>query len=119
MPVGHLLLSEGDLHVGDGQPPRRIWLLGAASLLPHWQRRGVGSTLMGAAIDLGAQRGRPIICLLGHAGYYPRFGFEPARQLGLEPPADWPDDHWLALRLPSWSAELRGRVSYPPAFGGG
>jgi putative acetyltransferase len=48
--------------------------------------------------------------------YYPRFGFEPARALGLEPPADWPDDHWLALRLSTWTPDLRGRIAYPPAF---
>jgi predicted N-acetyltransferase YhbS len=114
--VGHLLLSEGDLERDGHSQPIRIWLLGPVAVAPDWQRRGIGSALMRAAIWLARERGQPLICLLGHAGYYPRFGFEPARALGLQPPADWPDDHWLALRLPGWTPELRGRVRYPPAF---
>ena len=116
--VGHLLLSEGDLRAADGSV-RRIWLLGPVAVLPARQGRGVGSALMRAAIELAVERRQPLIALLGHADYYPRFGFEPARAIGLEPPAAWPDDHWLALRLPGWTPELSGRVGYPPAFGVG
>jgi putative acetyltransferase len=114
--VGHLLLSLGRLAPDDGNPAP-IWLLGPVAVLPRWQRQGVGRALMHAAIDLATEREQPLICLVGHATYYPRFGFEPARRLGIEPPAGWSDSHWLALRLPAWQPELRGRVAYPPAFG--
>jgi len=59
----------------------------------------------------------PLICLLGHASYYPRFGFEPARSLGIEPPVAWPDEAWQALRLPAWTPDLRGTARYAAAFG--
>ena len=54
--------------------------------------------------------------VVGHPAYYPRFGFEPARALGLECTWDL-DEPWMALRLPRYDPGLRGLVSYPPAFG--
>ena len=113
--VGHLLLSEGDLAAPDGTD-RRIWMLGPIGVVPDRQRRGVGSALMRAAIELAVARGQPVICLLGHADYYPRFGFRPARALGIEPPRPWSDRNWLALPLPAWTADVRGVASFPPAF---
>jgi putative acetyltransferase len=112
--VGHLLLSEGDLVADSGT--RRIWMLGPVAVAPNAQRRGVGAALMRAAIDLAVSRSQPVICLVGHADYYPRFGFEPARRLGIEPPRPWSDDHWLALRLPAWDPSLRGVARFAPAF---
>lgn len=116
--VGHLLLSEGDLVGIDGAVIRRIWMLGPVAVLPDRQRKGIGSALMRAAIELATDRGQPLICLLGHADYYPRFGFEPARGIGIEPPRPWRDANWMALRLPAWEPGLRGTARFPPAFPG-
>ena len=113
--VGHLLLSEGDLVAADGAT-RRIWMLGPVAVVPAQQRRGIGTALMRAAIALATDRGQPVICLLGHASYYPRFGFEPARAIGIEPPRPWKDANWLALRLPAWDPDVRGTAHFPPAF---
>jgi putative acetyltransferase len=64
--------------------------LGPIGVLPEVQKRGVGGALMRASIDLAQRRGVPAIVLLGHATYYPRFGFVAARTLGIEPPAPGP-----------------------------
>jgi len=114
--IGHLLLSLGALMVADGSQ-RSIWMAGPFSVRPDLQGRGVGARLMRAAIELARRRGQPLICLLGHASYYPRFGFEPARSLGIEPPVAWPDEAWQALRLPAWTPDLRGTARYAAAFG--
>ena len=113
--VGHLLISEGDLET-DAGAVRRIWMVGPVAVLPEVQRRGVGGALMRAAIELATSRGEPVMCLLGHETYYPRFGFEPARGIGIEPPRPWRDANWMALRLPAWTPELRGVARFPPAF---
>ncbi len=113
--IGHVFLSLGDLEADD-RAARRIWMLGPLAVLPEMQGRGVGSALMRAAIELATSRGEPVICLLGHATYYPRFGFEPARGIGIEPPRPWRDANWMAIRLPAWTPDVRGVASFPPAF---
>jgi putative acetyltransferase len=117
--VGHLLLSEGDLLADDGRVVRRIWMVGPVAVQPSHQRRGVGSALMNAAIEFATERGEPVLVLLGHDTYYPRFGFEPARSIGIEAPRPWRDANWMALRLPAWDESIRGVGTFPPAFGEG
>lgn len=114
--VGHLLLSEGDLVSTDGRTVRRIWMVGPVAVVPDHQGRGIGAALMREAIDFADARGQPVLCLLGHAGYYPRFGFEPARAIGIEPPRPWPDASWLARRLRTWDPSLQGIARFPEAF---
>lgn len=113
--VGHLLLTRGALVDATGQ--HAVWMVGPVAVLPERQRRGIGSLLMHSAISLARSRGAPALCLLGHTDYYRRFGYEPARPLGIEPPGNWPEDAWLVLRLAGWTPELRGVARYAPAFG--
>ncbi len=95
-----------------------VLAIGPVAVLPAAQFRGVGSALMTAAMGLAIARSSPAVVLLGHPSYYPRFGFTPARTIGLEPPARaWPDEAWLARRLPAWTDGMRGTVRYPEAFG--
>jgi putative acetyltransferase len=113
--VGHVLLSRGTLVDQEGRT-RAIGVIGPVGVLPERQGQGIGAALMRDAIEVAERRRLPLVALLGHATYYPRFGFEPARAIGIEPPRPWPDESWLALRLPGWTPELRGTVHYPPAF---
>lgn len=113
--VGYLLLSVGDLVAPDGGSGR-IWMVGPVAVAPARQRQGIGAALMRAAIAFATERRQPVLCLLGHAEYYPRFGFEPARAIGIEPPRPWRDANWMALRLPDWEPSLRGVARFAPAF---
>ena len=113
--VGHLLLSRGILMGPDGREVA-IGIIGPVGVLPDRQGIGIGAALTRRAISVAVDQQLPLVCLLGHADYYPRFGFEPARAIGVEPPHPWPDANWLALRLPAWTDDLRGTVRLPPAF---
>ncbi len=54
--------------------------------------------------------------MLGHAEYYPRFGFSSALAAKLAAPFSGP--HFMALELgPRALDGHAGRVTYPPAFG--
>jgi putative acetyltransferase len=115
--VGHLLLSPCPVEDAEGSAVATVLALGPVAVLPALQRRGVGSALIATAMSLAVARAVPAVVLLGHPSYYPRFGFEPARDLGLEAPADaWPDEAWMARRLPAWPEGLEGTVRYPEAF---
>lgn len=113
--VGHCVTSVGTLTCSDGTV-EPILALGPISVAPDVQRRGVGGGLIHASVDAATAQGWPAIVLLGHATYYPRFGFEPARALGIEPQQAWSDAHWMVLRLPAWRPDLRGTMRFPPAF---
>jgi predicted N-acetyltransferase YhbS len=116
--VGHALLSPCAVEGGDGEPLGIVLAIGPIAVLPELQFRGIGSALMQAAALIAVARLVPALVLLGHPEYYWRFGFVPARALGLHPPADaWPDAAWMGRLLPAWSDELRGTVRYPEAFG--
>ena len=69
--VGHIAFSP--VTISDGCPG---WYgLGPVSVLPHYQRQGVGSALIREGLSrLKALHARGC-CLVGHPEYYPRFGF--------------------------------------------
>jgi putative acetyltransferase len=102
--IGHVLVSEGDLG-GRGVPA-----LAPLSVRPDRQRSGVGSALMAEVLSLADGQARPLVVLLGHPSYYPRFGFEPGRPLGVfYAPVDSPA--FMVRRLgaydPSWRGAFR------------
>jgi putative hydrolase of the HAD superfamily len=108
--VGHVAISRATLD-GTG-----VLALGPIGVLPAHQRRGVGTALMRAALDAASATDWPLIALLGHADYYPRFGFEPAVALGIEPPFEVEPQYWMAYRLPAYKPELRGAFRFAGAF---
>lgn len=115
--VGHCLLTAATLVRSDGSTRGgRIMALGPIAVLPAWQRRGVGSALMRAALAKAEAAGLSAVVLLGHKEYYPRFGFQPARAQGLHPPAAWSDAAWMAIRLSAWTPDETGTVQYAPPF---
>jgi putative acetyltransferase len=116
--VGHLLISWVDLVNDAAGTSRRVLSIAPLAVLPEHQKQGIGGALMNAGIAAADARSEPIIVLLGHPSYYPRFGFEPARQFGIEPPEPVRDEVWMVLRLAGWDPSIRGRVVYPPAFEG-
>ena len=111
--VGHVLLS----YVGLEGSDRRLLELGPIAVVPERQREGIGSALVRESLRLADERGEPLVLVLGHPWYYPRFGFRPASQLGLPAPdAAIPDDAWMAVPLRAHDPAIRGRVVFPPAY---
>ena len=74
--------------------------LGELAVLPKFQRKGVGTMLTHAGIGILRERKCPFVIVVGHATYYPRFGFRPGSQLELV--CQWkniPDESFMALIL--------------------
>ena len=91
--VGHIMYSS--LSVGDLQGAA----LGPMAVLPEHQRQGIGSRLVEAGNRKLKEANCPFIVVVGHAGYYPRFGFQPASTRGIKCEWEVPDDVFMVLVL--------------------
>lgn len=111
--VGHVCCTRSTL--GERRSP--VLGLGPLSVVEELKRSGVGSALMHAVIGTADALDEPLIVLLGHPGYYPRFGFRPAAELGIRPEvAEW-EPAFQARTLTAYRPELTGLFAYPAAFG--
>ncbi len=115
---GHVMFSRTVLIDGDAVHP--VLALAPVSVVPDRQRAGIGTALVREGIARADARGEPLVVVLGHPAYYPRFGFEPASQYGvLKPSPDIPDAAFMILPLSGYDPPVRGRVQYSEAFGMG
>lgn len=114
--VGHLLFSRLPIETVTGAV--EALALAPVAVLPERQRQGVGSQLIRRGLMMCRQRGHRIVVVLGHAEYYPRFGFSAALAERLRSP--FPGPHFMALELvPGALDGVEGEVRYPPPFGVG
>ena len=113
--VGHIFFTPVSLESDDSTSTA----LGLApmAVLPDYQRQGVGSELVRAGLRECRRIGYNLVVVLGHAEYYPRFGFVPASQKGLTSEYPVPDDVFMAIELePGALKGRRGLVKYRPEF---
>lgn len=114
--VGHILFTPATLE--SGQTPVIGMALGPMSVLPDFQRKGIGSTLVQLGMALIRQRSCPFVAVLGHPQFYPRFGFVPSVVYGIECP--WPEIpqevFMVALVDERLMAGRKGVVRYRPEF---
>ena len=111
--IGHILFSRMTVEA-DGQILRAAGLA-PVSVLPDLQRSGVGAALIEAGLAQLKSDGFQISFVLGHAAYYPRFGYRPALAAPFKSPFAGP--HFMAVYLDSALAlPQRGKAEYAPAF---
>ena len=112
--VGHILFTPVTLINGP-----RLPLMGLApmAVVPARQRQGIGSRLVLEGLERCRRSGTAAIVVVGHATYYPRFGFVPGSRFGLGCEYDVPDDVFLVRELHDGSLRgASGTVRYHPAF---
>lgn len=78
--VGHIAFSP--VAISDGT--KNWYGLGPVSVLPEYQRRGIGKALIHEGLSRLRKFGAKGCCLVGHPQYYGKFGFENATGLVLE-----------------------------------
>jgi putative acetyltransferase len=79
--VGHILLSPASI-VCRGEKLDGMGLA-PMSVLPKYQRQGIGSLLVKAALQNLSDQGNAFTIVAGHPSFYSRFGFEPAIEFGI------------------------------------
>lgn len=114
--VGHILFTP----VVVTGPASGIVGMGLApmAVLPDRQRQGIGSQLVRRGLDILRERGCPFVVVVGHPEYYPRFGFQPASNHGLQ--SQWegmPDAVFMVAVLdPNAMAGASGVARYADEF---
>ena len=109
--VGHIMYSS--LSVGDIPGAA----LGPMAVLPEHQRQGIGSRLVEAGNRKLKEGGCLFIVVVGHANYYPRFGFRPASTHGITCEWEVPDDVFMMLVLdPPKMQGVSGLAKYRHEF---
>jgi len=88
--------------------------LGPMCVDPKFQNKGIGSDLINFGLNEAKNAGVPIVFVLGHEKYYPRFGFTVENTKDFE--SEYKGPHFMAVRY-RYGPPMSGRLIYPDAFG--
>jgi len=115
--VGHILISS--VKIVNELSSFDSLSLAPVSVLLVFQKRGIGSKLINTAHKIAKDLGHSTIVLLGHASYYPRFGYHKCSDFDITLPFDSSDDNCMIVELYKNALEgVSGEVIYPPVFFG-
>ena len=112
--VGHIMFSPVVL---PGHPALKVMGLAPMAVLPERQRQGIGSAMVHAGLEACRQLGFGAVVVLGHPGYYPRFGFTPAVRFGIGCEYEVPDEAFMIVELyPGYLVGVTGTFQYHAVF---
>jgi len=113
--IGHILFYP--IVIKSGGKEHRSLALAPMSVIPDFQNKGIGSKMVSDGLEKARGLGHRSVIVLGHAGYYPRFGFKPASKWGIKAPFEAPDEAFMAMELtPGELDDKSGIVVYPKEF---
>ena len=95
--LGHVLFSSMSINAGGMDQP--AFALAPLSVLPAFQRLGIGSALVSAGLARLREQKAARVLVVGDPRYYARFGFVPASRFGVKCPFPAPDEAFMALEL--------------------
>ncbi len=113
--AGHIIFTRIHIRAKDGLVP--VLSLAPMAVIPSHQKQGVGSLLIRRGIEEAKINGYNVVVVVGHAEYYPKFGFTYAGAKGLT--VKWklaPENFMVAELAPDALDCLKGEVVYPPVF---
>jgi len=113
--VGHIMFTPVSL---EGFPGLNIMGLAPMAVVPDRQNCGFGSALVEEGLVRCRASESGAVVVLGHPGFYPRFGFRPASDAGINCQYDVPADVFMVLELePGYLGQSSGCIRYNAAFG--
>ncbi len=107
--VGNIVYTHGKLINNRGET-HKVISFGPVSILPAYQKHGIGSTLIRYSLDKARSRGFTAVCIYGDPRYYHRFGFRCAERYDITNSAGKFAVALLAIELvPGALREISGR----------
>jgi len=114
--VGHILFTP--IAIDNGSQQFQSLVLAPVSVLPEYQKMGIGGQLIRAGHQKAKELGFQSAILLGHPEYYPRFGYKPASTWGIKTHIPLPsDDVFMAVEITEGGLKgVSGMVVFPAEF---
>ncbi len=114
--VGHILLSKAKIIQLNGD--KEVLVLAPVAVNPSFQKKKIGSKLIKESLRRAKDLGYGLVLLIGHPSYYPKFGFQPAKQHGIElTQFNVPDDVFMICEIRKGELQqTNGELHYPPSF---
>ncbi len=113
--VGHILLSK--IKIKSEHQIFDSLALAPVSVLPDFQNKGIGGELIEAAHVKAKELGFQSVILIGHADYYPRFGYELTEKYQINFPFEVPSENGMVKLLTEHALDgVSGEVVYPKEF---
>lgn len=109
--VGQILFTKAVVQGGE------VLALAPLSVLPDYQNRGIGLSLMKEGHSIAHKLGYEYSVVLGHSKYYPKAGYIPASEYGIKAPFEVDDESFMALNFNGSQKKLNGVIEYDRAFG--
>ena len=109
--IGHVMFSPVTIGQVTGAG------LGPMAVVPERQSQGIGGDLVKTGLQRLRNASCPFIVVLGHPGFYPRFGFRPASAYGIS--CEWPvpDEAFMVIVLDALHMQtVKGMARYRQEF---
>ena len=105
--VGHIICSGAVVRKENLSLP--VLNFGPLSVLPEYQRKGVGGALIRAMIERAKRLDHGAVLFFGRPEYYPRFGFKEAEVFGIADAEGYNYPSFMAMELKEgYLKEVRG-----------
>lgn len=113
--VGHILFTK--LQIVNELEVFESLALAPVSVLPEFQGKGIGAKLILYGHEIAERFGYQSVVLLGHDGYYPKFGYERCDKYNIKMPFDVPAENCMVISLVKDGLKrVNGNVVYPDVF---
>jgi len=109
--VGHILFTKA--YVGDNE----VLALAPLSVKPKFQKQGVGTALIKKGHEIAKNMGYQYSIVLGSELYYPKLGYIPAKNFGIEVLEGIPSKNFMAIKLKENVTPISGKIVYAKEFG--
>ena len=114
--VGNIMYTKSKVVTHSGAEIETL-TFGPVSVLPAYQRQGIGSKLILHTLEIARGMGYPAVLIFGYESYYPRFGFKPASEYGITTSDGSNFPAFMALPLHDGALDgVRGRFFHADVF---
>ena len=114
--IGHIISTKAKV-VDAQNAEHEVLCVGPVSVLPDYQKQGIGSELIYESIKVAKESGYRAMILFGNPDYYHRFGFRNAQEYGITTKEYENFEPFMALELQTNGLEnVTGRFFEDNAF---